>query len=140
VVLQILDIVLHALFEIREREEIDGLDHFSGSRVLSLELDLELLGREREHPAVRVVNDGNFASPEQLLGDDDTAEGFLSVVQMRQSTGDGVSLGTYAAPPGNNVSQTKITSKPLKGVRTGITNDMCVSLVDAEGGRRAEGQ
>ena len=114
-VLQVLNIALHALFEMREREEVDGLDLFSGDRVLSLELVLELLGCEREHPAVRVVNDGNLASPEQLLGDDDTAKGFLSVVRMRQSIGDGISLRAYAAPPGNNVSRTKITSELLKG-------------------------
>lgn len=89
-VLQVLDIVLHALLEMGEGEEVDGLYLFSGTRVLSLELVLELLGCKREHPAVRVVNDRNLASPEQLLGNDDTAEGFLPVVQMRQSTGDEV--------------------------------------------------
>jgi hypothetical protein len=134
-VLQVLDIILHALFELREREEVDGLNLFSGCGVLPFELVLELLGREREHPTVRVVNDGNLASPEQLLGDDDTAERFLSVVQMRQSTRDRVSPRAYAIPPG----AMSVGRELLTEVRTGIADDMCVSLVDAEGGGRAVG-
>ena len=71
---QSLHIVAHALFEVREREEVAaGGIH---SEVLFY-LRRQVLVPEREHPAVGVVDDHDFAGPQQPLGDDERTYGVL---------------------------------------------------------------
>ena len=74
------DVRADALLEARELEEVDRVD--GGERgvggVGGLDARAEARGVEREHAAAGVVEDGAFAGPQELLGDDHTAASFTS--------------------------------------------------------------
>lgn len=100
-------IVVHALLDISELEEIDRID---GSKcgvawVRGLDTRAELWRADGGDPAVGVVDDRDLARAEQVLRDDDASEGVLSV-QGRNKEAVWCKVGklagkqgTYATPP-----------------------------------------
>ena len=77
---QISYIVSDALFKIRERKEIDGVNVvLVGSGVALLEHLAELMVLKGEHTAIGMVDNGKFVRANELLGNNERAEGFLAI-------------------------------------------------------------
>ena len=96
---QIGHILLDALLKMSERKEVDGVDgNLVGFRVAFLEHTLDVRGRSAEHTAVGVVDDGDFVGVDELLGNNNRAEGFLTIGSGSKVLGN-IRRSTYAAPP-----------------------------------------
>ena len=78
--LEVLDVFLDALFQLRELQEVDVVHHFQSLvlRVRVLDDVAELWRGKSEHPTVGMVEDSNLACAEKALGDDDGAQGILA--------------------------------------------------------------
>ena len=77
---QIRYIILDAPFQISERKEVNGVD--SGLVSLGatfLEDTMKVMVRNGEHTAVSMVDNGYFVRAEQLLGNNERAEGSLTI-------------------------------------------------------------
>ena len=72
-----------SLVKVREFQELDGIGSRGNSLRIafvcgSLELLPKVMGRKRLHSTVGVVEDGDFTSPQQPLGDDQRSDRVLS--------------------------------------------------------------
>lgn len=92
-------IILDALFNIRERKEVDGVNGGSlGLGIAGLEAALEVRILDFEHTAVGMVNNGDVLREGELLGNNERAEGFLAI-RSRTALLSELERSTYAAPP-----------------------------------------
>ena len=115
VLLQVLNIVSDALFEVTEFQEINLL-HSSGVVWLCIRNNIaELRRRECQHAASSMMENRNLARAQKALRDDDASQG---------------------VPPGSRDSKVRVRllKEALANVHnaTGVTNDMGVPLLEAK--------
>ncbi len=73
-------VIFDALFKIKERKEVEGVDGgLVGVGEAFLEDTMELMVRGGGHPAVCMVDNGDFASAEDLLRNNERADGFFAI-------------------------------------------------------------
>ena len=98
-IFQIGYIILDALFKMKERKEVDGVDGgLVGLGATFLEDTMEVIVRNIEHTAVSMVDNGDFVRAEELLGNNERVEGSLAIQRRSKLLGK-LERSTYAAPP-----------------------------------------
>ena len=92
-------IISDALFRIRERKEVNSVDVvLVGFGAALLEHFTEFMVLKGEHTAVGMVDNGEFVRADELLRNNEGAEGFLAIRRGSKSLGK-LEGSTYAAPP-----------------------------------------
>ncbi len=92
-------IIFDALFMMEERKEVEGVDGgLVGVGEAFLEESMELRVRNSGHTAVCMVDNGDFARAEDLLRNNERADGFFAIVRGSRLVGK-LDRSTYAAPP-----------------------------------------
>ena len=92
-------IILDAPFKIRERKEVDGVDGgLIGLGATFLEDTMEVMVRNGEHTTVSMVDNDDFVRAEQLLGNNERAEGSLTIRRGSELLKK-LYMSTYAEPP-----------------------------------------
>ena len=92
-------IILDAVFKMKERKEVYGVDGgLFGLGVTFLEDTMEIMVRNGEHTAMSMVDNGDFVRAEELLRNDERAKGSLAIRRGSRLLGK-LEGSTYAAPP-----------------------------------------
>lgn len=101
VVFQILDIILNTLLKVTEWKEVNGINfRYRGGVIPAFQQILDVFICECEHATISMVEDGDLARAQQLLGDNEAAEGFFAVDEATMLLGT-CQMGafTHATPP-----------------------------------------